>query len=109
MCKSSSTCSICQIQTLPTSRGKRVLARSVEAYSRDICMQIWTISWANSPCLHRIKQRDTGENPTRWLSKWHTEISIQIAVCVGKALVAAVPPCTQPICISKRLETQRSD
>ena len=53
------------------------------------------------------KQRDTGQHATRWLSKWRTEISLQIAINVGKALVAAPPPRERPICINERVENIR--
>ena len=90
------------LRRYPPRGGKRVLACSVETWGyihSDLDHFLGELA-----VLASQKQRDKGQHPTRWLSKWRAEISIQIAVSVGKSLVAAVPPGMRPICIGERME-----
>ena len=53
------------------------------------------------------KQRDMGQHPSRWLARWRTEVSLSIAVSVGKALLAAVPPHARPFILCARVDGGR--
>ena len=86
-------------QHMKESAGARVFCRDMGHIHADLDAFLGELS-----VLASQKQRDVGQNPTRWLSKWRTEISLQLAISVGEALVAAVPPNTRPICISEPTE-----
>ena len=86
----------------PPRGGKSVLACSVETWG--YIHENLDNFLGDLAVLASQRQRNMGQHPTRWLSKWRTEISIQIAMSVGKSLVAAVPPHTRPICIRERVE-----
>ena len=47
------------------------------------------------------RQRDRGQHPTRWLARWRTQISNQIAASMGKALLAAVPQHARPCSVAR--------
>ena len=54
---------------------------------------------ADLAVLAAQRQRDRGCHPTRWLAKWRTQISLQLATTIGKALLAAVPANVRPWCV----------
>ena len=69
-----------KLRRYPPGGGKRVLACSVETWGyihSDLDHFLGELA-----VLASQKQRDKGQHPTRWLSKWRAEISIQIAVSV---------------------------
>ena len=37
------------------------------------------------------RQRERGVQPTRWLQKWRTQISMSIALHIGRAIIDAIP------------------
>ena len=39
------------------------------------------------------RQRDRGMQPTKWLLKWRTQISLSVAMNVGRAILDALPNC----------------
>lgn len=78
----------------PARGGKVVIACAAETWG--FIHEEFDHLLADFAVLASQRQRDRGQHPTRWLSRWRTQLSIQIAVGVGKALLAAVPPRVRP-------------
>ena len=73
----------------PPKRGKSVLC---------CAMEIWGwISPSFEAFLRELatlasrRQRERGMQPTKWLSKWQTQLSLTVALNVGRCLLDAVP------------------
>ena len=44
------------------------------------------------------RQRDRGLLPSRWRARWRTQLSVGLAMDIGKASVAAIPVHFMPSC-----------
>ena len=90
-----------KLKRYPPRGGKCVTACSVETWGymhSDLDHLLGELA-----VLASQKQRDVGQHPSRWLARWRTEISVQIAINVGKALLTAIPPHTRPCCVAARV------
>ena len=81
----------------PPRAGKSVIACAVETWGHvhgDLHALL-----ADLGVLAAQRQRDRGVQPTRWLARWRTQLSIQLALQVSKAILNAYPAHVRPCCV----------
>lgn len=73
----------------PARRGKVVLACAMETWGRTT--EGFDALLDDLAMLASRRQRERGIHPTKWKVKWQTQISISLAIHVGRALFDALP------------------
>ena len=92
----------CKARRYPTRAGKAVSACAAETWG-FIDPGLDNLL-AELAVLASRRQRDRGLVPTRWLSKWRTQISSQLALHVSKALLMSLPSGVMPRCFLPIME-----
>ena len=84
----------CKEERYPPTAGKVVLPCAVETWGRIDVRLDGLLDELAVLAAHR--QRERGLLPTRWRAKWRTQVSVQLALGVARALLDAVPPGIKP-------------
>ena len=78
-----------KLKRYPPKYGKAVLACSMETWGHTSrTLDAILVELAG---LAGRRQRERGIQPTKWLQKWRTHISLVVAMHVGRAIVDALP------------------
>ena len=73
----------------PPRRGKSVLCCAMETWGRiSVSFEAFLRELAT---LASRRQRERGMQPTKWLCKWQTQLSLCVALHVGRCLLDALP------------------
>ena len=86
----------CKEKRYPTRAGKAVWACAAETWGfidpgLDRLLKELAV-------LAAQRQRDRGMVPTRWHARWRTQVSLQMALHLAKALLMAKPAAARPCC-----------
>ena len=82
----------------PPRGGKVVTACAAETWGYvHECLDDFL---ADIAVLASQRQVARGVHPTRWLARWRTQLSVQIARGLGRAILAAASAGERPCCIS---------
>ena len=87
----------CKEGRYPATSGKHVIPCAAETWGYidgkldDLLAEL--------SVLASQRQRDRGQLPSRWASRWRTQISLGIAMSVGRALLSAAPTQFKPMCV----------
>ena len=86
----------CKEKRYPPTAGKAVLPCAVETWGyADARVEALFEELA---ALASQRQRDRGLLPGRWRARWRTQLSVGLAMDIGKALLAAIPVHFRPCC-----------
>ena len=72
----------------PPAHGKSVLAGSMETWGRT--SESFDSLLKDLAVLASRRQRERGMQPTKWLIKWQTQLSMNVAIHIGRALFDAL-------------------
>ena len=78
-----------KLKRYPPARGKSILPCSMETWGH--MGKHLTGLLGDLAGLASRRQRERGVQPTRWLQKWRTQISMSIALHIGRAIIDAIP------------------
>ena len=78
-----------KLKRYPASRGKTILPCSMETWG--YMGKHLTSLLRELAGLASRRHRERGIQPTRWLQKWRTQISMSIALHIGRAIIDAIP------------------
>ena len=81
----------------PPRAGKSVIPCAVETWGHVDAKLDGLL--ADLAVLASQRQIDRGVQPTKWLSRWRTQISLQLAMSISKAILMAVPSHVRPCCL----------
>ena len=88
---------VCKDKRYPPRGGKVVTACAVETWGyMDSRLDALL---ADLAVLAAGRQRERGLKPTRWLSRWRTQISVQMALHISRSILDAMPGHVRPCCI----------
>ena len=65
-------------------------------FVNDLVPSVWKVIRSRGKYFARAglagrRQRDRGVQPTKWLLKWRTQISLCVAVHIGRCILDALP------------------
>lgn len=88
----------------PPARGKSVIACSMETWGR--ASEFFDALLIDLAALASRRQRERGMQQTKWLAKWRTQLSLSLAIHVGRALFDSLGQQHQREFFSKQVSPQ---